>query len=190
MRERIHKLLAYYQINQTEFANRIGLSKAMVSHVMSPSGRGSSFTDDTIDKIMSAFPDLNRSWLVNGDGEMLQTSSNGPTQASFDFSEATSDNEAPVPAPKNDVKQDKQIVYDTHADEDERVAPVLREENEVIVNRNNAEVRKPSPSVNNEKPNVNQHVNAAVDNSKTVSKIVVFYTDGTFSLYTPDNTSF
>ena len=71
MRDRIKLILEHYGLTQTKFAQLIGVSKGMVSHVMSANGRHSEFTESTISKIKEVFPKINIEWLVTGKGDMF-----------------------------------------------------------------------------------------------------------------------
>lgn len=73
MKERLRQVLEYFGINQTEFASRTGISKATLSHILSAGGRGGNLSDPTIDKIVTAFPLLNRDWIARGNGSMINS---------------------------------------------------------------------------------------------------------------------
>ena len=75
MKERLRQVLEYFSINQTEFASRTGISKATLSHILSAGGRGGNLSDPTIDKIVTAFPSLNRDWIARGNGSMINSDS-------------------------------------------------------------------------------------------------------------------
>ena len=73
MKERLRQVLEYFGINQTEFASRTGISKATLSHILSAGGRGGNLSDPTIEKIVTAFPSLNRDWIARGNGSMINS---------------------------------------------------------------------------------------------------------------------
>lgn len=162
MRERIKQLLQHYGITQSEFAARIGVSKGAVSHVMSNGGRHGNFGDDKIESILDAFPAINRAWLVNGIGDMLSvnTSSNiSGTQGSFNFSPDVVAQHTEVETPK--VAPTAQPHIDT--------AP-----------QNSAPESKPAPT---------PPPPAAAPSNKAIDRIVVFYTDGSFTIHRPTDGS-
>lgn len=74
MKERLRQMLEYFGINQTEFASRTGISKATLSHILSTGGRGGNLSEATIDKIVIAFPSINRDWIALGVGSMVNSS--------------------------------------------------------------------------------------------------------------------
>jgi transcriptional regulator with XRE-family HTH domain len=74
MKERLKKFLSYLGIGQNKFATTVGLSKGYFGRA------GNNPTSETIDKILKTYPELNRDWLLTGEGEMLKQESNNITQ--------------------------------------------------------------------------------------------------------------
>jgi uncharacterized protein YydD (DUF2326 family) len=67
--DRAKKVLSHFQLNENSFSKRIGKSYTGVVKVV----RGDSKPNlDMIESILEAFPALNPSWLVAGEGEMLR----------------------------------------------------------------------------------------------------------------------
>lgn len=193
MRERIIRLLQHYNINQTEFAQRIGVSKGMVSHVMSPSGRGSSFTETTIDNILSAFPDINKEWLLTGNGDMLKAVNRNNSvnhvavQPSFDLFSVNND-DSPV---DSSLLSDESMSDNNHSNvvRDSNISSQLSEEKEVSHDKNRS-YHEPSSRRESAAPAISKTIENNENAGKIVSKIVVFYTDGSFSLYKPDTLNY
>jgi transcriptional regulator with XRE-family HTH domain len=65
MKERLIKFLKYLAIGQDKFAKSVGLSRGYVNNIKD------NITMKTVDKILKAYPELNKSWLLTGEGEML-----------------------------------------------------------------------------------------------------------------------
>ena len=65
IKERLTSYLKYKGINKSEFGRIIGVSNAYISSMRK------SIQPDKAEKIASSFPDLNISWLMTGEGEML-----------------------------------------------------------------------------------------------------------------------
>lgn len=79
VKQRLIAYIAHKGIGQKSFALTAGLSPAFVGSIRV------SIQPKTIDKIAAAFPDLNTTWLLTGEGEMLRTKAQGDgvgTQAS------------------------------------------------------------------------------------------------------------
>lgn len=68
--EIINKLLIHYQLNPKSFSEAIGLERPQAIYDIQ-SGKTKSISSKMADKIISAFPEINRSWLLAGEGEML-----------------------------------------------------------------------------------------------------------------------
>lgn len=65
IKERLTAYLRYKGINKSEFGRMIGVSNAYISSIRK------SIQPDKAEKIASSFPDLNITWLITGEGEML-----------------------------------------------------------------------------------------------------------------------
>ncbi len=69
--DRARHLLAHYKLNENSFSKKIGKSYTGVVKVV----RGESKPNlDMIESILAAFPEVNPSWLVAGEGKMLRDS--------------------------------------------------------------------------------------------------------------------
>ena len=75
MHNRLKQFLAAENITQAQFADRIKIGKANVSHVLA--GRNKPGYD-FISAIMTGFPELNLNWLFFGSGKMYTNSSPSP----------------------------------------------------------------------------------------------------------------
>ena len=67
IKERLTSYLRYKGINKSEFGRMIGVSSAYISSIRK------SIQPDKVEKIASSFPDLDVSWLVTGEGEMIKS---------------------------------------------------------------------------------------------------------------------
>jgi len=65
IKERLIEFLKYLGIGQDKFAKSVGLSRGYVNNIRD------NITMKTVDKILKAYPELNKSWLLTGEGEML-----------------------------------------------------------------------------------------------------------------------
>lgn len=69
MRDRIIKYLEYLGIGQAAFEKKVGLSNGFVNNI------GDSIRKSSMDKILATYPELNKTWLLTGEGEMLMSTS-------------------------------------------------------------------------------------------------------------------
>ena len=68
--ERISAILSHYGLSVNEFAERAGIkTKQAVYDLLH--GKTRSISTAMENKILSCFPDINRAWLLTGEGEML-----------------------------------------------------------------------------------------------------------------------
>lgn len=68
MTDRINKILRFYKINSSRFAEEIGVQKSSISHVLSGRNKPSL---DFIQKLLKVYPDINADWLIMGKGKMM-----------------------------------------------------------------------------------------------------------------------
>lgn len=70
MKERIIKFIESEHLTAAEFADKIGVQRSSVSHVLSGRNNpGFSF----IQKILESFPTINPRWLIIGEGEIYNS---------------------------------------------------------------------------------------------------------------------
>ena len=66
MVSRFKQLLEYLQVNPSAFADRIGVQRSSISHVLSGRNKPSV---DFLEKVLRAYPEVNARWLITGTGE-------------------------------------------------------------------------------------------------------------------------
>lgn len=76
IKERVLQFIEYKGLSVQSFERSVGLSNGAVSKM------GNSTRQGTLDKIKSAFPEINISWLKEGTGDMIDLSSSRITQTS------------------------------------------------------------------------------------------------------------
>lgn len=64
IQDRIRLILKANKLNASEFADRVGVNRASLSHVMSGRNKPSL---DFLAKIITEFPSVNASWLITGE---------------------------------------------------------------------------------------------------------------------------
>lgn len=68
LKQRLAEFLAYLKMGQAKFAESVGLSKGFANNV------GDSIRTENLQKISMIYPDLNLTWLLTGEGEMIKSS--------------------------------------------------------------------------------------------------------------------
>lgn len=57
--------------SQADFASEVGIGVVQLSEIVSGKRK---VTDYYVNKILTRFPEINKSWIINGEGEMLKNS--------------------------------------------------------------------------------------------------------------------
>ncbi len=93
--KRIENILDYYSLNASSFADKIGVQRSSLSHLLSGRNKPSL---DFILKILDVFPEVDLYWLLNGKGSFPKKSE------SIDKKEDDIDNisKQTIPTPLND----------------------------------------------------------------------------------------
>ena len=66
----INNILEYSGLNPKSFSEKIGLDRPQAIYDIQK-GKTKNISPNMADKIVSAFPEINRTWLLTGEGEML-----------------------------------------------------------------------------------------------------------------------
>lgn len=70
LKKRMMEFLQKLEISQAKFEKKAGLTNGTVNNT------GESYRKSTLDKIKTAYPELNVNWLLTGEGEMLKPPKN------------------------------------------------------------------------------------------------------------------
>ncbi|WP_350285962.1 helix-turn-helix transcriptional regulator [uncultured Croceitalea sp.] len=79
--ERIKTIIAHYQLNASSFADKIGVPRSSISHLLSGRNKPSL---DFILKLVNTFPEVNLYWLLNGKGTFPDTNGQSAPTSSKD----------------------------------------------------------------------------------------------------------
>jgi len=63
--QRLKKIIDYYGLSASSFADKIGVQRSSISHILSGRNKPSL---DFVMKILSSFPEVDLYWLLNGKG--------------------------------------------------------------------------------------------------------------------------
>jgi transcriptional regulator with XRE-family HTH domain len=173
MKERIEEILRDKKLTQAEFADKIGVNRSSITHLMT--GRNKS-SDTVVARTLLTFQDINPQWLSEGIGEKYKSFAYNPPVEKTTLHDE--DNEwgdenlfthfsPPIVEEKQAPLRNPQILF---PEEPYNKLPNI--ETEKPIHQQNIEKEK-------ELPNTNQ---------KQIRKIVFFYDDKTFEEYYPENT--
>jgi transcriptional regulator with XRE-family HTH domain len=98
--ERLNKIMIYYGLSASAFAELIQVQRSSISHILSGRNKPSL---DFILKLNTAFTDINLYWLLNGTGEMLHTSTTPTSKKKL----KTETSETPIVESKNTYSKNK-----------------------------------------------------------------------------------
>ena len=93
--KRLEIILDYYSLNASAFADKIGVQRSSLSHLLSGRNKPSL---DFILKILDVFPDVDLYWILNGKGNFPKNSDEKKTEI---IAEKTIS--APTPIPQNQI---------------------------------------------------------------------------------------
>lgn len=149
--KRLEIILDYYGLNASSFADKIGVQRSSMSHLLSGRNKPSL---DFILKIIEVFPDIDLYWVLNGKGSF----------------------------PKN---EDKEVFINSIPEEIEKpIAPIFPNKN-FIPEDLFLEIENPNEKKLVEKNTVEIKNTISNTSSGEIEKIVLFYKNGTFKVYTP-----
>ncbi len=149
IRERIAYILKHEKISASLFADKIGVQRSSISHVLSGRNKPSL---DYLQKILQNFSLYNAEWLVMGIGEPIKGHIE-PKQDLF--------------SPSATKQLDNPIATNVNTNRDDNT----------VQTANAASIEEPNPLANIDVPIIANSLN------KTIDKIVILYTDGTFKAY-------
>lgn len=95
--KRLEILLDYYSINASSFADKIGVQRSSLSHLLSGRNKPSL---DFILKILEVFPEVDLYWILNGKGEFPKKSNGNNIQI-----ESQKEITAPTPTFKKETAE-------------------------------------------------------------------------------------
>jgi transcriptional regulator with XRE-family HTH domain len=161
MKDRISQFLIDESITPAEFADKIGVQRSSVSHVLN----GRNYPSATfIQKILKAYSNLNPRWLILGDGNIYESEiKNREVNSLFSNRGKTTANVTPtveniaLSTPKTNTDNSKDAIENRNYKEKEQQ-----------INQDNIEDYYKTNTFN-----------------KVIDRIVVFYKDKTFKDYKP-----
>jgi len=71
---RLQKVIDYYNLSASSFADKIGVQRSSISHVLSGRNKPSL---DFVMKILNEFPEVELYWLINGKGSFPSITKQG-----------------------------------------------------------------------------------------------------------------
>jgi transcriptional regulator with XRE-family HTH domain len=176
MLERINLILKSRNLNAAQFADEIGVQRSSVSHILT--GRNNASLDFLL-KVLTRYPEIDTDWLLTGKGVMVRSSSmrsKNTSDAKIDETSYASPPpsiiEMPVDLFRQPVGIREEIKEKNIVKEDK--APEVDNQNQLFI-KNEGQQKMPDEMVNK------------TISARLIERIVIFYSDKTFSDYKPEN---
>ena len=164
MKDRLLKFLNREQLSSARFAGIIGVQPSSISHILS--GRNKPGFD-FIQKILTKYPSLNAEWLILGKGNMFKNENLQGYLFSDEYYETASS-----------LRTDKEIVGEEQEDDQTETGSTEFVEDTYVNKVTSDDSYKSESHAFNKVTDVNK--------GKIIHKIVIFYSDKSFSEYSPE----
>ncbi|MCF0191205.1 MAG: helix-turn-helix transcriptional regulator [Marinilabiliaceae bacterium] len=184
MRERLLHLMQVYGINQAELARRIGVGKMTISHIVSENGRGGNFKAETYRRFAESFPGIDMNWLETGNGV-------APTADLFNNSYISNQINSSV---RKSVSSGNSLLSTSKQQQDQPAGTHQTLSNNQVNNsipvetNEHKQYQELSSQVHNEQNNKQDVIETISKTEKHISRVILFFSDGTFTDYRPDDT--
>lgn len=150
--KRLEIILDYFSLNASSFADKIGVQRSSMSHLLSGRNKPSL---DFILKIIDIFPEVDLYWILNGSGSF----------------------------PK--VNEENILKKDTIS-EDLKSTTTPPSSSEILPLDLFSEIKNPMVTNSIEIEKIENTTLPKISNSDDLEKIVFFYKNGTFKVYSPN----
>jgi len=195
MKDRIVQFLVSEKISPAEFADKIGVQRSSISHIL----HGRNYPSAAfIQKMLQVYPALNSRWLMIGEGEMnLRHSVSTDSSSSNPVPVQSSTEEPPLPLQQEfqphpiETKDPDLFCNSLPASEGVNLSatPFAEAKNPIVESDSVNPVQTPDGSNNGSK--LDQIINQAptiqdvIIQGKEIEQILFFYKDKTFNVYRP-----
>ena len=111
--KRLEKIMFYYGLSASSFADKIGVQRSSISHILSGRNKPSL---DFVMKVLHSYPEVDLYWLMNGKGKFPKADEikKDNTQPQLKFSESNPEPLTQIPNSKNSLdltEIDKIIIF-------------------------------------------------------------------------------
>ncbi|WP_400190646.1 helix-turn-helix domain-containing protein [Hymenobacter sp. B81] len=195
MVDRIRELLQARHLSPTQFADTIGVARPVVSHILSGRNKPSL---EVVQKVLAAFPDLSMPWLLTGRGSIW--AADAPLSLPLP---ATGASTGPAPSPPNAAEraagplrrpaaargtksQQEGPVATPELFSEPSVPTALAEASSIPslpAEVTTAAATAIATSATSGPDPIAPHLASSV--ARTIRRVLIFYSDGTFTDFTP-----
>jgi transcriptional regulator with XRE-family HTH domain len=176
MLDRIQKILQVKKLTPSAFADKIGVPRSTISHVLS--GRNNPSLE-FVQKVLDSFPDIRTEWMVRGEGNMLRHSNTlFPEDDDTVAAVPSKEPDAPSPPAPETMASTKSLENADIPGEDSGSEEILKSEAF-------KEVAEKPDEPDNVSEKTNKGVVSVDKKLRKTTRVLMFYSDGTFSEYYP-----
>jgi len=188
MKDRITLLIKAKNLTAAQFADEIGVQKSSISHIIS--GRNNASLD-FIQKVLLTYPEVNMDWLMFGKGPLFKSSENivkGSNDESLSAVQPTDLTHVDLfsglmPGKSADFRKENDLNLDADEVRNKDQEEIENEETRVsIKNKEQGSVEFPV----SKKENTQVSLGHNKTSTKTILKIVEFYSDNTYREFMPE----
>lgn len=194
MKERIVEFLASEKISPAEFADKIGVQRSSMSHILN----GRNYPSATfLQKMLQVYPSLNPRWLMIGDGSMSTVH-----HAKGDFPDSPftiqsdslpfATNASVGAAIPNDSLKGKPVMITETDQAVNTISPVIQSKSAISAPSTQEDKttfdshEKPEEKDDgNKKPEKSALLHDILTDEREIEQILFFYKDKTFTVYRP-----
>lgn len=188
-RERIEFIINSYGLTSSQFADKTGIPRASVSHILSGRNKPSL---EVLQKVAAVFPEVDLQWLMLGVGTEPQLHPTGQSVAIEQFQEAVFAEEAQL---FKEYDEQMQSVQQSEPLRQPSTQPVVKREErkqrtvaaaESSQLRQEEQQRQPKIVPKSVPQQRRATVQRASEQGRRIKEIRVFYSDGTFEILFPE----
>ena len=161
MKARIEKIMQENSLSASQFADKIGVPRSGLSHVLK--GRNKPSLDYVL-KIIRAFPQIDSNWLLTG--ELMEEN---PISKSSTKTKEPKLEDQNIESTMSSISSINKRISDNKGDIIKELMPKESAKTSVANDEDNAPYYTKRQSISS--------------NNKEIAKIVFFYTDGSFDVY-------
>lgn len=165
MRERIKQIMDHEHLNSSEFADKLGIGRAVISHILN--GRNNPSLD-VVTRILSKIDNIDPEWLISGKGNMLK----------LDTSNISNNNVVSSQIELNTKTNAQADLFSTQSP----VESTVHEDNSKYGKENTDSIGQ-----NGNENTINKDIIYKKVADKKISKIIIYYTDNTFESFSADS---
>ncbi len=164
MQNRVKQVIETKAYTPSRFADHVGVPRATISHILSGRNKPSL---EVVQKILEAFPDISAEWLVKGKGTLGKS--------------------APSLFEPDDFMENINKAQDASAKKKETVVKTgeIQKNREEPVGKDNSHTTDSSDNELFSEKIKTEHTPLGIHKSKKSVKIIIMYSDGTYSEHLP-----